>query len=1327
MRLQINVVTVRLRSWSSRRVGGNPSRIPFANAIAGSSVRAATVTRKVRRCRDRAGVSGYIVGLILRFVIHFNGRNMSPNGHRSVLLSNRFFAGFLALGWLLLSGVASSQESGFEIMFNGKDLSGWQGFEKFWTVDDGAIIGQTTKENPTAGNTFLIWEGGDVGDFDFRCKVRFSGNNSGVQYRSKIANQEAFVLHGNQADLHPRQDYFGMLYGEGIRGIVATRGQQVEVSADGKKKVVGEIEIGKDLDGEQWNNLRIVAVGNRLIHQVNGVTTVDITDNDPKSNPSGVIGLQLHAGSPMKVEFRNLLLKRLDGEQAKQLVDSIATHSKKSAAAKVDSPAPDENWVLAPPISRWIWSAGPVGDQRHWFRHKFDLKFKPKTARIYTTCDNEMVLWINGKKVASSNAWENPVEQDVAKHLVEGENVIGVEAQNRGGPAGLVFKMKCEKPDADPVVIVSDATTWKVSKSEMKNWSQPDFDDSNWTAAKVVGKLGDGPWAVPKYTRRAGGNSQTLEAKNIIAPPGFVVDQIYDVPQDQGSWVSLTTDPQGRIYACDQGGAGLYRVTIRDHQEPLVEKVSVGALSGLSGAQGLLWAFDSLWFHRNGGHLYRLTDTDGDDQLDAMEEIPGTTGGGEHGNHAVILTEDKTGIYMDSGNHSPLAEHVGSRVQSWDEDLLLPRMSDSNGHANGIMAPGGWVTRLDPKTKTQTVHTIGFRNQYDITLNRFGDMFTYDADMEYDMGSPWYRPTRICHVVSGGDYGWRHGSGKWPPYYEDSLPSVVDIGPGSPTGVVAGLGSRFPARYQDAIFALDWTFGTIYSVHLQPQGAGYTATAEPFVYSSPLPVTDAVIGQDGALYFAVGGRGTQSAMFRVRYIGDESLDAPSGDEHSPARDLRRKLEAFHGVEDASAIDLAWPSLSSPDRFLRNAARVAIESQPVDQWANRVFSASDPQARVTGAVALARMGNPSHRERLVASLLELDPGSLDRGPLLGLLRAYALTFIRLGSLPEQERKQIVARLEPLLPHPDNDVNTELIRVLTYLRSKIVAGEAMKLIVNRKPPVIPEWTTLASRNQGYGGTVIRMLENHPPTREVGYAYILRNLREGWTIEQRRQFFTFLNEASRASGGASYARYLTRIRDEALGNCSDAERAAVQDLTGEDFNPVPDFEITKPSGPGQAWTLEEANRAVKGKANFERGRSLYFGASCGQCHRVRGLGGNIGPDLTGIPSRFDKNYVLEAIINPSKDISDQYGSYKVQLADGRLINGLVVEMGDGNVTIYPAEVDAKPINVTKDGIDDIQPAKKSQMPENLLDGLSAEELNDLMGYLMSGGDENDRRFKK
>lgn len=1010
---------------------------------------------------------------------------------------------------------------------------------------------------------------------------------------------------------------------------------------------------------------------------------------------------------------------------------ATSVHAQKATDA---SKSINAQWLNSKPKAQWIWSKSPTTNQKLWFRTSFDLdSAEVKSATLYATCDNQMTMWMNGKKVGASDAWETPLKLNVNPFLVKGKNVIAIEGANEGGVAGIVLKLDVTQygKGGQPAklkalaTIVSDVASWKFSEEKVPDWEAIDFDDSAWKKPVKVGTLGGGPWNLPGL--RSATPVVQLNSADISAPEGFVVEPVYTVPKEQGSWVSMATDPQGRIYASDQGGAGLYRMTVQKNAPVIVEKVSVNELSKLSGAQGLLWAFDSLWFHRNGGHLYRLTDSNGDDQLDSMTEIPSTTGGGEHGNHALILTEDEKGIFVDSGNHSKLAAHTASRVQSWAEDLLLPRMPDSNGHANGIMAPGGWVTRLNPKTNEQVVHAIGFRNQYDIALNQAGDLFTYDADMEWDLGSPWYRPTRICHVVSGADFGWRHGSGKWPAYYEDSLPAVVDIGPGSPTGVVSGAGLKFPTRFQNGLFALDWTFGTIYSIDLKSMGAGYTGTAEPFVYSSPLPVTDAIVGHDGALYFAVGGRGAQSAVFRVRYVGGESCASPGKPSLTKAQSRRRALEEYHGVINGDAVDDAWPELSSEDRFLRHAARVAIESQPIKNWAIRVLAEPNPQARITGAVALARMGDPIHQQPLFDSLTSLSPEELSETQLLGLLRAYSLGMIRLGDLTKKQREILLKELDPLFPNSSPDVNTELIRVLTFLRSETVARKAMELIKNRKSPEIPKWSELISRNRRYGGSIERMLGNHPPTREIGYAFMLRNLREGWTLDSRRVYFEFLNAAAKTAGGNSFAKYLTRIRDEALASCTNAEREALESITGEDFNPVPDFEYAAPVGPGKKWTVEMASKEVKNKSDFERGRSLFFGAGCAQCHRVRGLGGSVGPDLTSVPNKFDRNYVIDTIIHPSRNISDQYSSSLVVLADGRLFEGIVIKQDGGKVAIYPGKVGAEPVVVAKDDIDEIRPSKVSQMPENLLDKLNAQEVNDLMGYLMTGGDANHRQFKK
>ncbi|QDV84000.1 family 16 glycoside hydrolase [Planctomycetes bacterium TBK1r] len=1221
----------------------------------------------------------------------------------------------------------------YQVLFNGEDLSQWKGLAAFWSVRDGAIVGESTKENPVPTNTFLIWQGGEVSDFEFRCLVRFEGNNSGVQYRSALADEKQLALRGYQADLHPKPEYMGMMYGEKTgRGIIATGGQRVTISVDGKSDVTEALTPLGGIVTEQWNELVIVAVGNRMIHQINGVTTVDVTDHHPDAQRSGLLGLQLHQGPAMKAEYRNLLLRPLEGAEAQRVLQAAidSTSSAKAATERgADEAAPKPNaetWLKQSPQPQWIWADKSAGNQKVWFRKSFQAASRVKNARLYATCDNRMTVFLNGKQVAKSDAWQSPIDQDVAKLLQPGRNVIAIAGQNEGGVAALVAKLTLDNSDGNSTSIVTDQT-WKRSETQTDDWNAVGFDDSGWASVKTIAAIGAGPWGIPTSEGADAGGRATLRPQEIYAPAGFVVEQIYEVPKEQGSWVSLATDPQGRLYASDQGGAGLYRVTLRPGTAPTIEKVSEGQLAGVSGAQGLHWAQDSLWFHRNGGNLMRLSDSDGDDVLDVAETYPGTTGGGEHGNHAVLPMPDGKGLYLDGGNAAPLASHSRSRVPTWYEGHLLPRMWDSNGHARGRLAPGGWVTELDVASKQQVVRTIGFRNQYDIALNRHGDLFAYDADMEWDLGLPWYRPTRICLAASGADYGWRSGSGKWPTYYEDSLPPVVEIGPGSPTGMVSGLEADFPTRYRDALFACDWTFGTMYAIHLKPDGAGYRGEAEPFLYGSPLPLTDAVIGHDGALYFAVGGRGTQSGLYRVRYVGDESRERPTAIDPAAeaARKQRRSLEAFHGIVSPDALQAAWPLLSSDDRFLRHAARIAVESQPLETWAERAVLESDPQAHITATVALARMGSEYHRAGALAGLLQLPLDSLNTPQMLGMLRAYALVFERLGKPTDLESQQVIAKLDPLLPSDDDDVNTELIRVLTYLRSESVIAKSMALIENRQPTEPPQWSELASRNKGYGRTIDNMIQSMPPSREILYAFMLRNLRTGWTLDQRRSYFAFLNQAAKASGGASYAGYLTRIRDEALANCSSEQRVALQEITGEDFNPQPDFPIVEPQGPGQKWTVDAALAANRGPKNFERGRSLFFSAKCAACHRLAGLGGAIGPDLTSIPNKFDERYLVEAIIHPSKDISDQYGSSRVLTADGQVLIGLVVEKEDGDLTVYPIDENAKAVDLDADSVELIEASKVSQMPENLLDRLSAEEVRDLLTYLMTAGNPNDKRW--
>jgi len=214
-----------------------------------------------------------------------------------------------------LTTIQANDEAGFQPIFDGKTLKGWEGKPGFWTVEDGAITGRTTKENPTKGNTFLIWRDGELKDFELRLKFRIENHNSGIQYRSKDLGK--FVVGGYQADFESGEKWTGILYEEKGRGILAKRGTKVVIDENGNKQVVGKTADSKaildSIKKQGWNEYTIVAKGNHLVQKVNGLVTVDVTDKQAsKAAKSGILALQLHAGPPMVVQFKDVRLKTLE-------------------------------------------------------------------------------------------------------------------------------------------------------------------------------------------------------------------------------------------------------------------------------------------------------------------------------------------------------------------------------------------------------------------------------------------------------------------------------------------------------------------------------------------------------------------------------------------------------------------------------------------------------------------------------------------------------------------------------------------------------------------------------------------------------------------------------------------------------------------------------------------------------------------------------------------------------------------------------------------------------------------------------------------------------
>lgn len=849
--------------------------------------------------------------------------------------------------------------------------------------------------------------------------------------------------------------------------------------------------------------------------------------------------------------------------------------------------------------------------------------------------------------------------------------------------------------------------------------------------------------------------SNDPKVKKLKLPPGFVAERIYSPGEnDQGSWVSMTFDNKGRLITSDQFG-GMYRLTLPpagDSSKPAVEKLVVGkkdpsdtsSTLGMGYAQGLLYAFNSLYvmvnhdgnkeFQKKGG-LYRLQDLDGDDQFETVTHLMLMNGAGEHGPHSIILSPDKQSLYLIAGNHTDLPKFDSYLLPSnWKEDNLFPLIKDPSGHANDRMAPGGWIAHTDSLGKKWELVAAGFRNAFDIAFNDAGDLFAYDSDMEYDIGMPWYRPTRICHVPSGAEFGWRTGNSKWSPSFPDNLPAILNIGQGSPTNLVYLRDAKFPAKYRNTLLAFDWSFGIMYAVHLKPSGASYKVDAEEFISGTPLPLTDGIIGPDGALYFLTGGRRLDSDLYRVSYRGKEDDKENSEPQlaENPEIKLRKQLEEYHQPKQG-AVDLAWPQLKNEDRFIRYAARIAIEHQPATEWQQKLFNETDPVTIIQGAVAYARQGNNRDRDQLLNKLAQVDYNKLSEAQQIDLLRAYELVFLRMGDPQGAVKEQIVAVLNDKYPAKSNLVNRQLSKILIHLDAPGVVEKTIALLETAKDQEsdqknFTESSDLIFRNPQYGLDIADMLSKVPPAQQTYYANMLSVSESGWTPELRERYFKWFLNASNYRGGKSFMGFIDRARKMALQHVPKAQLAHFNTVSGDSiFRYAGPFvsasKIPQPKGPGRNWTVEEAQKvAAEGLTNrdLKNGKNMYDASMCSSCHRMRGEGGEVGPDLTQLGTRFSVNDMLEAIIDPNKTISDQYAATIFYLKNGKSVVGRLISQDDDKYSISQNPFAPGTLrDIPKKEVARTEFSDVSIMLPGMINRLNKEELKDLLAYLMAGGE--------
>ena len=788
--------------------------------------------------------------------------------------------------------------------------------------------------------------------------------------------------------------------------------------------------------------------------------------------------------------------------------------------------------------------------------------------------------------------------------------------------------------------------------------------------------------------KQALGTNAATAAVHLTARPGFKVELLRSAERGEGSWIALAFDPRGRIVLARED-RGLLRLTLPTGAAAArLETINTNLLE----CRGLLFAHGALYANANNSKSFvRLRDTDGDDQFDEIKTLRSTPGGTGHGRNQLALGPDGF-IYSIHGDDVRLPTNgvsPSSPLRHYAEDRLLPCAWDKHLFNADARMPFGHLIRTDRDGQTWELIAGGLRNPFGLDFNAAGDLFTFDADMEWDVGLSWYHPTRVLQLVPGGDYGWRRGTGVLPAWSPDTLPSVVDLGVSSPTAIKFGTKSNWPEPWRSALFLEDWSYGKIMAVHLQKSGAGHTGRSELFLKGRPLNVTGLEFGPDGAMYFVTGGRRTQSGLYRVSWTGAPGNARPDSPPARPASPPR-------------SVAGLWQRLNNSDLWVRHAARVELEATPPADWAARALTEKPPTAALTALLALSRAGDRALQPQIVQRLNELASTKLNADQQLLAVRALAVCFIRMGRPESALAWSVLAKWDAIYPTDDARVNQSICELLVYLESKSVVGRTMPLLARAQTQ----------------------------EEKFHYLFVLRLVESGWRLAERRDYFAWLGRARTEFSGANMLpTALNYIRADAEATLTPDERAALKDSLATLNRPAaPAPTIARPFV--KEWAMTDFATGLEAAArgrNAARGKKLFTETGCAVCHRLGRDGGFIGPELTAVSARFDRRTLFESIIDPSKIISETYRSVTVTVKSGAILDGRIVAEDAQLLTlaINPVDPDQRrrinKADITAQRVSDVSP-----MPTGLFNTLSREEILDLLAWIESGGDASHANFR-
>jgi len=449
----------------------------------------------------------------------------------------------------------------------------------------------------------------------------------------------------------------------------------------------------------------------------------------------------------------------------------------------------------------------------------------------------------------------------------------------------------------------------------------------------------------------------------------------------------------------------------------------------------------------------------------------------------------------------------------------------------------------------------------------------------------------------------------------------------------------------------------------------------------------------------------------VTYVGDESTapadSVPGGQsERQARRALEAHLQKGAGAANASELDRVWNALGSADRGIRHAARAALEKQPVTKWKERIQEEANPVTTTAALIALARVDAKNSASEIFGKALSIDYANTEsRQTRLDLLRSVTLTLTRGGQPNAEDNAKLINWLDGIYPARTPEENRDLSAMAAFLKAPFAVERGMKLLTN------------ASGQE----------------EQIGYALNLRHLEDGWTPKLRETYFKWFVLSGNYKGGARLANYLADIKKHATESVPEsALTPALKKLIAtKPKSGIPQFTL-EPRTFVKNWTMkdfgDDVNDAVKTDRNFANGRKMAGAASCYVCHRFKGEGGAVGPDLSSAGGKFSAYDLLEAIIDPGKEISDQYGATNFNLKDGTVISGRIMNLGQDHYQVNTNMMD--PSSKTSVNVKDIQSIEASpisMMPPGLINTMSKEEVLDLLAYFISGGDPKNEMFKK